>query len=145
MPEIPSAVTTKTSHLQIVHDRSFRTPSTDLSTRHLFVANCGVAAGISTKAIENLFGSLGATELQLPTNKRSILFASFRTAQDADQALQVLSSEETQKTYRKFTVKFAELSEEEVQALTSAIGHLNVLFCILLCQSLRHVRLRPAH
>ena len=100
--------------LSFVEGRSFRSPDNSEPTRHLFVANCGTAAGISIEDIKHLFARLHAAELQLYGDRRSIVFASFATAQDAEQAMSVLLSPESKQRYRAFTVKFAELSEEQV-------------------------------
>lgn len=105
----------RVSSPNIVHNRSFKTPSTDAPTRHLFVANCGRAAGISDKRVIELFSRLAAADLQLPDSKRSILFASFRTVEQAQHALDYLLSPAVREEYRKFTVKYAELSQEEEQ------------------------------
>ena len=101
--------------INLVQGRSFRNPDSEEPTRHLFVANCGAAAGISNEAIQKLFLKLHALELQLYSDRRSIVFASFATAQDAELAMSALLSEETRERYRAFTVKFADLAEEQVE------------------------------
>ena len=100
--------------VNLVQGRSFRAPDSDEPTRHLFVANCGAAAGISNVEVLNLFSELRASELQLYSDRRSIVFASFATPQDAELAMSLLLSEETKRRYRAFTVKFADLAEEQV-------------------------------
>jgi len=92
--------------------KSFRTPKDNASTRHLFVANCGVASGLPETKVKELFDSLGATAVQ--DDKRSILFATFKDAETASKAATTLRSEEISRKYKKFVVKFAELDEEEV-------------------------------
>ena len=100
--------------INLVQGRCFRTPDADEPTRHLFVANCGVAAGISNETITDLFRKLRAVDLQLYSDRRSIVFASFATIDHAKQAMSVLLSEETRIKYRAFTVRFADLAEEQV-------------------------------
>ena len=93
--------------------KSFRAPKDNGPTRHLFVANCGVASGLSASAIKQLFENLGAVTIQ-DEDKRSIVFASFSDAETASHAAAVLTSENICRKYRKFAVKYAELKEEEV-------------------------------
>lgn len=119
--------------LNFIQGRSFRSPDSSEPTRHLFVANCGTAAGISIEDIKDLFERLHAAELQLYGDRRSIVFASFATAQDAEQAMAVLLSAESKQRYRAFTVKFAELSEEQVWAAGQ--------FCLQSCLRLSQVEL----
>lgn len=111
--------------LKLVQGRSFKTPTSDDPTRHLFVANCGEAAGVSNAEIVGLFSELLATEVQLPSNRRSLLFASFSTTQDAEKARSILSSPQTQERFRKFTVKYAELPDEEVSIDSNCISELS--------------------
>jgi len=87
-------------------------PKDNASTRHLFVANCGVSAGLSETRVRDLFDKLGAVAIQ--DDKRSIVFASFKDAKAASQAAIKLCSEEVCRNYKRFTVKFAELNEEKV-------------------------------
>lgn len=99
---------------KLVTNRNFRTPVDEAATRHLFIANCGEAAGLSVTAIKDLLKGLGALEIQLPNDKRSIVFASFKSVEAAKQALKALQSDAIQQQYRKFTLKFAELANDQV-------------------------------
>lgn len=105
----------------LVQGRSFRTPDTDSPTRHLFVANCGVAAGLTKDRIVDLFSSLCATELQLSSDRRSIVFASFPSSKLAEEARQSLVSKDVQDQYRSFNVKFASLADNQVEQTSSLV------------------------
>jgi hypothetical protein len=104
--------------------RSFRTPKDNAGTRHLFVANCGVSAGLSESRVRELFDNLGAVALQ--DDKRSIVFASFKDSKAASHAAAELRSEEVSRSYKKFIVKYALLNEEEVR---STLEHRSESLC----------------
>ncbi len=90
--------------------RSFRTPKDNAPTRHLFIANCGVSAGLSEGNVEELFTALKAVSIQ--EEKRSVVFATFKDATAACEAAAQLRSEQIESQYqKKFVVKYAELNE----------------------------------
>ena len=85
-------------------------------TKHLFVGNCGTALGLSTAPITAFFETFGACAVHAPDGA-SHTFASFRTAEAAEEAVRALSGRPVSELGdRVLTVKYSDVKEEKVFA-----------------------------